>query len=102
MGEQTIEYFYNRIILSIKGMNYATWMNLKIVTLTERRQTNKQIKSTYVCFKMDKIPGKTNEFIVTKQISDALVGGQEGTTKMSWGNSYRDRQFIILNVVNCL
>ena len=75
MGEQTIEYFYNRIILSIKGMNYTTWMNLKIVTLTERRQTNKQIKSTYVCFKMDKIPGKTNEFIVTKLISDALGGG---------------------------
>lgn len=64
-------------------MNYATWMNLKIVTLTERRQTNKQIKSTYVCFKMDKIPGKTNEFIVTKQISDALGWGEEGTTKMS-------------------
>lgn len=75
MGEQTIEYFYNRIILSIKGMNYTTWMNLKIVTLTERHQTNKQIKSTYVCFKMDKIPGKTNEFIVTKLISDALGGG---------------------------
>ena len=66
-------------------MNYTTWMNLKIVTLTERRQTNKQIKSTYVCFKMDKIPGKTNEFIVTKLISDALGGGAERDYKNVMG-----------------
>ena len=48
-----------------------------------RHQTNKQIKSTYVCFKMDKISRKANEFIVTKQISDALGwGGRRDYTKV--------------------